>query len=108
MQLLFVAKSIAVLDRKERTMTEFRFRLIVSGPFSPEVTDTELLDATDTLGAAGCDGAAVSVHTDGLELEFDREGPSLQDAIASAVRDVEGAGFRVESIELDREAVAPA
>ena len=89
-------------------MTEFRFRLIVSGPFSPEVTDTELLDATDALGASGCDDAAVSVHADGLELEFDREGSSRQDAIASAVRDVEGAGFRVESIELDREAVVPA
>lgn len=40
-----------------------------------------------------------------MELEFDRPHQSLQEAIASAVRDVERAGFRVESIEMDREAV---
>ena len=41
-------------------MTEYRFRLILSGPFSSEVTDDELLDATDALGAAGCDDASIS------------------------------------------------
>ena len=89
-------------------MDEYRFRLIVSGTFSAELTNEELLDATDVLGAAGCDDASISVHPNGLELEFDRVGDSLQDAIASAVRDVEQAGFRVESIELNREAVLPA
>ena len=89
-------------------MTEYRFRLIVSGPFSAEVTNDELLDATDALGAAGCDDASISVHAKGLELEFDRSHDSLQEAIASAVRDAEQAGFQVQSIELDREAIAPA
>ena len=89
-------------------MTEYRFRLILSGPFSSEVTDDELLDATDALGAAGCDDASISIHPQGLELEFDRSRPSLQEAIASAVQDAEKAGFRIESIEMDREAVVPA
>ena len=88
-------------------MTEYRFRLILSGPFSDELTNDELLDATDTLGAAGCDDASISVHVDGLELEFDRSHNSLQEAIASAVQDAEQAGFHVESIEMDREAVVP-
>jgi hypothetical protein len=88
-------------------MTEYRFRLILSGPFSDALSNDELLDATDALGAAGCDDAAISVHADGLELEFDRSGSSLQEAIASAVRDAERAGFRVESILMDREAVVP-
>jgi hypothetical protein len=88
-------------------MTEYRFRLILSGPFSAEVTNDELLDATDALGAAGCDDAAISVHADGLELEFDRSHNSLQEAIASAVRDSERAGFRVKCIEMDREAIVP-
>jgi hypothetical protein len=88
-------------------MTEYRFRLILSGPFSHAVTNDELLDATDALGAAGCDDASISVHPDGLELEFDRSRPSLQEAIASAVQDAERAGFRVESILLDRESVVP-
>jgi hypothetical protein len=86
-------------------MTEYRFRLILTGPFSDELTNDELLDATDALGAAGCDDASISVHADGLELEFDRSHHSLQEAIVSAVRDAERAGFHVESIEMDREAV---
>jgi hypothetical protein len=89
-------------------MTEFRFRLIISGPFSSDVTNDELLDATASLGAVGCDDASISVHTSGLELEFDREGQSLQEAIASAVQNVEQAGFSIESIELDPESVVPA
>ena len=89
-------------------MTEYRFRLIVSGPFSDDLTNNELLDATDAIGAAGCDDASISVHANGLELEFDRSHDSLQEAIASAVRDAEQAGFQVESIEMDREAIVPA
>ena len=89
-------------------MIEYRFRLVLSGPFSEELANEELLDATDSLGAAGCDDALISVHANGLELEFDRCHQSLEQAIASAVQDVEKAGFRVESIEMDREAVVPA
>lgn len=88
-------------------MTEYRFRLIISGPFSDELTNDELLDATDALGAAGCNDASISVHGNGLELEFDRPHDSLQEAIVSAVHDAEGAGFHVQSIEMDREAVVP-
>jgi hypothetical protein len=88
-------------------MSEYRFRLILSGPFSNELTNDELLDATDALGAAGCDDASIGVHADGLELEFDRSHHSLQEAIASAVRDAERAGFHVKSIAMDREAVVP-
>jgi len=88
-------------------MTEYRFRLILSGPFSNELTNEELLDATDALGANGCDDTSISVHVDGLELEFDRSRASLQEAIASAVQDAERAGFRVESISMDRESVVP-
>ncbi|ETX04191.1 hypothetical protein [Candidatus Entotheonella palauensis] len=88
-------------------MTEYRFRLILSGPFSDKLTNNELLDATDVLGTAGCDDALISVHADGLEVEFDRSHHSLEKAIVSAVQDVERAGFHVESIEMDREALVP-
>jgi len=88
-------------------MAEYRFRLIVSGPFSDPLSDRELLDATDALGETGCDDALVAVHAAGLELEFDRAGDSLQQAIASAAADVERTGFRVVSIEMDRDAVLP-
>jgi hypothetical protein len=85
-------------------LTEYQFRLIVTGPFTGGVTDEQLLDATDSLGEAGCDDCAISVHERGLELEFDRKRDSLQEAIASAIHAVEGAGFVVESVEMDRDA----
>jgi hypothetical protein len=86
-------------------MTEFQFRLIISGPFHPLVTDEELLDATDALGEAGCDDASVSVHARGLELEFDRQHQSLHEAIVSAIHDVEKAGYRVECVEMERDSL---
>jgi hypothetical protein len=88
-------------------MTEYQFRLILSGPFTGLLSDEELLDATDALGEAGCDDCSVSVRGRGLELEFDRVHQSLQEAIASAINDVEKAGYVVESIEMDRDAVLP-
>ena len=88
-------------------MAEYHFRLILSGPFSEPLSDEELLDATDALGAAACKDSTISVRGRGLELEFDRERPSLQEAIASAIQDVERAGFVVESIQMDRDAVLP-
>lgn len=85
-------------------MTEYHFRLVLTGPFLREVTDEELLDATDTLGKAGCDDCTISVRGEGLELDFDRADHSLQEAIASAIHDVEQAGYVVESIQMDRDA----
>lgn len=88
-------------------MTEYYFRLIISGPFPGGLSDEELLDVTDALGEAECDDCSVNVHGQGLELEFDRMHNSLQDAITSAIRDVEKAGYVVESIQMDRNALIP-
>ena len=88
-------------------MTEYQFRVILSGPFRGPLSDEELLDVTDALGEAGCDDCSISVHGRGLELEFDRAHGSLQEAIASAIQDVERAGYVVESIRMNRDAVLP-
>ena len=88
-------------------MTEYHFHLILNGPFPEQLSDDELLDVTDALGKAGCDDCSISVHGRGLELEFDRAHQSLQEAIASAIHDVETAGYVVESIQMDRNAVLP-
>ena len=88
-------------------MTEYHFRLTLSGPFPGHLSDDEVLDVTDALGEAGCDDCSISVHGQGLELESDRVHQSLQDAIASAIHDVERAGYVVESIQMDRDAVLP-
>jgi hypothetical protein len=55
----------------------------------------------DALYVAGCDDA--SPHSEGptVYLDFHREAASLGDAIGSAVRDVERAGFAVARVDVD-------
>jgi hypothetical protein len=40
-----------------------------------------------------------------MELLFERAADSLQGAIASAISDVERAGYRVSKVEMEREAI---
>ena len=54
-------------------------------------TDDEL----DALFEAGCDDAGFEIASDGCVAGFDREAPSLAEAIASAVHDIESTGFVV-------------
>ena len=83
-------------------MPEFRFALIVpAAPMSHEA----ILDATDALGEAGCTDASIRGHAEGMELLFARTARSLQTAISSAIAEVEGAGFRVARVEMEREAI---
>jgi hypothetical protein len=83
-------------------MPEYRFSLIVP---SGKLTHEEILEATDALGEAGCTDASIRGHVSGMELQFDREAASLQDAITSAITAVEGVGFQVAKVELEREAI---
>ena len=50
-------------------------------------------DELDALFEAGCDDAAFIVERGLSVAEFDREAPSLADAIASAVRNIESVGL---------------
>ncbi len=62
-----------------------------------EITDEQ----ADQLFAAGCDDGT-PVSCDGLAwVHFDREAPSLEEGIRSAVAQVRSAGFAVSKIELD-------
>ena len=83
-------------------MAEFEFSLIIQ---APRMTHDEILDATDAIGAAGRSDASICGHASGMELIFDREAASLQAAIASAVSDVERAGFSVLKVEIPRQAI---
>jgi hypothetical protein len=69
------------------------------------MTHDEILDATDALGNAGCTDASIRGHADGMELLFERAAGSLQEAISSAISDVERVGYRVSKIEMEREAI---
>jgi hypothetical protein len=83
-------------------MSDYQFSVIIPTlPMTPE----EILDAADALGNAGCTDASVRGHVDGIELLFERTAASLQEAIASAILDVERAGYRVSKVEMEREAI---
>lgn len=83
-------------------MSNYRFSLIVP---TSQMTHDQTLDATDSLGNAGCTDASIRGYAEGMELLFDRAADSLQTAISSAIANVERAGFRVSKVELEREAM---
>jgi len=78
-------------------MTNHQFTLIVEGP---DLQDPAHVDA---LYQAGCDDATVGRIGETQYLDFGREAPRFGEAVASAMRDVEGAvrGARVIRLEPD-------
>jgi hypothetical protein len=83
-------------------MPSYDFAVIIA---AGKMSHEEILDATDPLGEASCTDATLGGHAEGMELQFTRSARSLQAAIKSAVGAVEGAGFRVIRVEMDREAI---
>lgn len=77
------------------TQREFDFALIVGGV--PEL----MRRVEDALFEAGCDDATLSIQYGLLYMEFSRPAPSLQEAILSAIRDVEGAGIGAQVLRID-------
>jgi hypothetical protein len=65
-----------------------------------EVTD----DQADRLFAAGCDDGTPTSCIGLAWIHFDREAGSLEEAISSAVGQVQGAGFLVSKVELEADA----
>ena len=63
----------------------------------PEVTD----DQADALFAVGCDDGTPASCNGIAWVHFDREAPSLEEAIRSAIAQVQSAGLTVSKIELD-------
>ena len=89
---------LARIDRASPGITDmktYEFDVILNGP--AEVTDEQ----ADALFAAGCDDAT-PVSSGGVTwIHFDREAPSLEEAIRSAIAQVQATGFRVSKVELD-------
>jgi hypothetical protein len=63
------------------------------------------LDAADRLYGQ-CDDATLASSDGAHRLHFDREAPSLEAAIRSAIADVKIAGFEVKRIELEPASLA--
>lgn len=58
-------------------------------------------DQADALFAAGCDDGTPASCNGAAWIHFDRQAPSLEEAIRTAVAQVQAAGFTVSKIELD-------
>ena len=68
----------------------------------------DFVDLSNALYEAGCDDASVGSCEGVLSADFHRTGPSLLDAILSAVREVESTGAAVVRVEPDAPANLPA
>lgn len=76
-------------------MRTYEFNVILKGV--QKVTD----DQADALFAAGCDDGTPACSNYLAWIHFDREASSLEDAIRSAITQVQSAGFAVSKVELD-------
>jgi hypothetical protein len=82
------------------SMTKYEFTLILAG--SPELTE----EAAERLFAAGCDDGTPGTCNGVFSIDFHRQAPSLEEAIRSAIAHVRSAGYEVEHIEIEAEAMA--
>lgn len=76
-------------------MPEYEFELVMEG--RQELTD-ELADA---LFEAGCDDGTPATINSVLRVGFTREAPSFEEAVLSAVRNVESAGFGLRTARIE-------
>jgi len=80
-------------------MTKYEFTLILKGPL--ELTE----EIADELFEAGCDDGTPGACNGVFSIDFHREGHSLEEAIRSAITNVKSAGYEVERVEIEAEAV---
>ena len=76
-------------------MKKYEFSIIASG-LDPEAEDFE-----QRFYDAGCDDATISFQKGHIIVDFAREAESIDEAVLSAMKNVEAVGARVERIEPD-------
>jgi hypothetical protein len=77
---------------------KYEFSLILT---EPEVTDED----ADKLYEAGCDDASILTREGVTRIQFDREAANLDEALASAIQNVERAGLAVARVEIERDVI---
>jgi len=80
-------------------MTKYEFTLILKGPL--ELTE----EISDELFEAGCEDGTPGTCNGVFSIDFHRESNSLEEAIRSAIANVKLAGYEVERVEIEAEAV---
>ncbi len=81
-------------------MRKYEFTLILKG--SLELTE----EIADALFKAGCDDGTPGMCNGVFSIDFHREANSLEEAITSAIGNVKSAGYDVERVEIEAEAVS--
>ena len=84
---------------KGHTLTKYEFTLILRGQV--ELTEK----AADDLFEAGCNDGTPGSCNGVFSIDFHREANSLEEAIRSAIANVKSAGYEVERVEIEAEAV---
>lgn len=80
-------------------MTKYEFTLILRGPI--ELTE----EIADELFEAGCDDGTPGTCNGVFSIDFHRDSNLLEEAIRSAIADVKSAGYEVERVEIESEAM---
>ncbi len=80
-------------------MTQYEFTLVLKGPL--ELTE----EIADELFEAGCDDGTPGTCNGVFSIDFHRGANSLEEAIRSAIANVKSAGYEVERVEIEAEAV---
>ena len=83
-------------------MNKYHFSLVVSDRV--ELTES----VADALYSAGCDDATPGMCEGILTLDFHRKAASLEEAIPTAIANVQSAGLEVARVEIDAAALGPA
>jgi hypothetical protein len=77
---------------------KYEFSLILA---ATEVTD----ENADKLYDAGCNDGSILTRDGITRIQFDREASNLDEALASAIQNVERAGLAVARVEIERHEV---
>jgi hypothetical protein len=81
-------------------MKKYDFTLVLKGPL--ELTE----EVADALFEAGCDDGTPGTCNGVFTIDFHRQAVSLEQAIKSALSNVQSAGYAVERVEIETEAAA--
>ncbi len=80
-------------------MTKYEFTLILKG--ARELTE----EIADKLYDAGCDDGTPGTCNGVFSIDFHREADTLESALRSAIAQVKSAGYEVERVEINADAM---
>ena len=80
-------------------MVKYEFTLVLKG--SPELTE----EIAEQLFEAGCDDGSPGTCDGVFSIDFHRTANTLEEAINSAMANVKSAGYEVERVEIEADAM---